>query len=86
MYDAENVEFKFSRLRRHLKDPILGSENWKEAFRWSDFKVPFCAGNLGRSFLMCSHDPILGTNKTRILKKNGSFERAFSSHYEINVC
>ena len=30
----------------------------------------------GRSFLMCSHDPFLGTNKNRILK-NGSCERAF---------
>ena len=28
----------------------------------------------GRSFLMCSHDPFLGTNKNRILK-NGSCER-----------
>ena len=30
----------------------------------------------GRSFLMCSHDPFLGTNKNRILK-NGSCERGF---------
>ena len=29
----------------------------------------------GRSFLMCSHDPFIGTNKNRILK-NGSCERA----------
>ena len=28
----------------------------------------------GRSFLMCSHDPFFGTNKSRILK-NGSCER-----------
>ena len=27
--------------------------------------------------LMCSHDPIFGTNKNRILK-NGSFERTFT--------
>ena len=31
---------------------------------------------IGKSFSMCSHDPILGTNKNRILK-NGSCERAF---------
>ena len=31
---------------------------------------------VGRSFLMCSYDPIFGTNKNRILK-NGSCERAF---------
>ena len=30
----------------------------------------------GRSFLMCSHDPFSGTNKSRILQ-NGSCERAF---------
>ena len=24
-----------------FKDPILGSENWKQAFRRSDFKAPF---------------------------------------------
>ena len=23
-----------------FKDPILGSENWKQVFRGSDFKVP----------------------------------------------
>ena len=31
----------------------------------------------GRSFSMCSHDPIFGTNKNRILK-NGSCERALT--------
>ena len=31
----------------------------------------------GRSFLMCSHDPFIGTNKNRILE-NGSCEQAFS--------
>ena len=31
---------------------------------------------VGRSFSMCSHDLIFGTNKYRILK-NGSCERAF---------
>ena len=31
---------------------------------------------VGRSFSMCSHDPIFGTNKNRILK-DGSCERAF---------
>ena len=30
---------------------------------------------VGRSYSMCSHDPIFGTNKNRILK-NGSCERA----------
>ena len=30
---------------------------------------------VGRSFSMCSYDPIFGTNKNRILK-NGSCERA----------
>ena len=24
-----------------FKDPIFGSKNWKQAFRRSDFKVPF---------------------------------------------
>ena len=24
-----------------LKNPIFGSKNWKQAFRQSDFKVPF---------------------------------------------
>ena len=31
---------------------------------------------VGRSFSMCSHDPIFGTNKNRIVK-NGFCERAF---------
>ena len=31
----------------------------------------------GRSFLMCSHNPFVGTNKYRILK-NGSCERALT--------
>ena len=38
---------------------------------------------VGRSFSMCSYDPIFGTNKNRILK-NGSCERAFTSiHSEL---
>ena len=32
---------------------------------------------IGRSFSMCSHDPIFGTNKNGIVK-NGLCERAFS--------
>ena len=32
---------------------------------------------VGRSFSMCSHDPIFGTNKNRILE-NRSCERAFT--------
>ena len=27
--------------RSDFKDPILGSESWKQAFRRSDFKIPF---------------------------------------------
>ena len=38
----------------------------------------------GRSFLMCSHDPFFGTNKTRILK-NGSCERALRSLYVMEL-
>ena len=37
---------------------------------------------VGRSFLMCSHDLIFGTNKNRILK-NGSCERAFKESPSI---
>ena len=33
---------------------------------------------VGRSFSMCSHDPIFGTNKNRIVK-NESCERALTS-------
>ena len=35
--------------------------------------------SVGRSSSMCSHDPIFGTNKNRILK-NGSCEGAFISN------
>ena len=42
------------------------------SIRFLKIKDPFD----GRSFLMCSHDPLFGTNKNRILK-NGSCERAF---------
>ena len=33
--------FKGPFRRSVFKDPIFGSENWKQAFRRSDFKVPF---------------------------------------------
>ena len=49
--------------RCNFKDPILGSENWKQAFRRSDFKVPFCGKNVGRPFVVCSHGRIFRTNK-----------------------
>ena len=39
---------------------------------------------VGRSFSMCSHDPIFGTNKNRTLK-NGSCERAFSMFDQESV-
>ena len=42
------------------------------SIRFFTIKDPFD----GRSFLMCSHDPFFGTNKTRILE-NGSCEQAF---------
>ena len=35
---------------------------------------------VGRSFSMCSDDPIFGINKNRILKK-GSCERAFTRNH-----
>ena len=40
---------------------------------------------VGRSFLMCSHDPIFGTNKNRTLK-NVSCERAFRSSVSESAC
>ena len=49
--------------RSVFKDPIFGSKNWKQAFRRSDFKVPFCGENIGRSFVVCSHDSFSRTNK-----------------------
>ena len=33
--------FKGQLTRSNYKDPILGSKNWKQAFRRSHFKVPF---------------------------------------------
>ena len=36
-----------------------------------------------RSFSMCSHDPIFGTNKNRILK-NGSCERELSNIFLVH--
>ena len=42
------------------------------SIRFFKIKDPFD----GRSFLMCSHDPFFGTNRSRILK-NGSCEKAF---------
>ena len=38
---------------------------------------------IGRSFSMCSHDPIFGTNKNRILK-NGSCEMGLNTNF-INI-
>ena len=38
--------------RSDFKDPILGSENWKQAFI-----VRFYGENVGRSFVVCSQDP-----------------------------
>ena len=67
--------------RSDFKNPILGSENRTQAFRRSDFKIPFCwclssfkrsvgffkikDPCVGTSFLLCSDDPIFGTNKNR---------------------
>ena len=42
------------------------------SIRFFKIKDPFD----GRSFLMCSHDPFLGSNKNLILK-NGSCDKAF---------
>ena len=56
-------KFKGPFRRSVFKDPIFGSKNWKQAFRRSDFKVPFCDENIGRSFVVCSHDPFFRTNK-----------------------
>ena len=55
--------YKGSFTRSDFKNPILGSENCKQVFRRSDFKVPFCGENVGKSFVVCSHDPIFRTNK-----------------------
>ena len=52
------IESKGPLTRSDFKDPILGSENWKQAFIRSDFKVP-----LLWSFKVCSHDPIFRTDK-----------------------
>ena len=49
--------------RSDFKDPILGSENWKQAFRRPISRFRFCGENVGRSFVVCSHDPIFRTNK-----------------------
>ena len=38
---------------------------------------------VGRSFSMCSHHPMFGTNKNRILK-NGSCERALTPAVELD--
>ena len=61
-YSVVHHESKASlKARSHdpnFKKPILGSANWKHAFRRSIFKVPFCGENVGRSFVVCSHDPI----------------------------
>ena len=39
---------------------------------------------VGRSFSMCSHDPIFGTNKNRILK-NRSYEQAFKTQLSLTT-
>ena len=38
-----------------LRIQFFGSKNWKKALGRSDFKVPFCVENVGRSFIVCSH-------------------------------
>ena len=50
--------------RSDFKDPIVGSENWKQAFREGPIsRFRFCGENVGRSFVVCSHDPTFRTNK-----------------------
>ena len=64
MFSANNRKGPFT--RSDFKDPILGSENWKQAFRLSDVPISrfrFCGENVGRSFVTCSHDPIFRTDK-----------------------
>ena len=38
-----------------FKDPIFGSKNWKQAFRRSDFKVPFFVVRMSEGHLQCVH-------------------------------
>ena len=50
--------------RSNFKDPIFDSENWKQVFRRSDFKVPFLCRKVNRNVIvMCLLDPIFRTNK-----------------------
>ena len=64
-------------LSRRVSDQNRASSIFIRFFKITD---PFD----GRSFLMCSHDPFLGTNKNRIFK-NGSCERALSSRFVQKV-
>ena len=39
-----------------LRIQFFGSENWKQTLGRSDVKVPFCGENVGRSFVVRSHN------------------------------
>ena len=46
-----------------FKDPILGSGIGSRRSDCPISRFRFCGENVGRSFVECSHDPILRTNK-----------------------
>ena len=49
--------------RSDFKDPILGSKIGSKRSDGPISRFCFCGENVGRSFVVCSHNPIFRTNK-----------------------
>ena len=63
--------------RSDFTDPILGLKNWKQAFRRSDFKVPFVA-RMWEGHLQCVH-----TIRFSELTKNVQFGAKIITSWDI---
>ena len=76
---AKNLQFGAKKIMQNLSVPFIFQRECRMKIEHVLFPSVFFKATDpfdGRSFLMCSHDPFIGTNKNQILK-NESCEQAF---------
>ena len=73
-----------------LRIQFFGSKNWKKALGRSDFKVPFCGENVGRSFVGCSNHRFSELTKdlqfrAKMIMRNLSVPFIFQREYRMKI-
>ena len=73
-----------------LRIKFFGSKNWKKALGRSDFKVPFCGENVGRSFVGCSNHRFSELTKNlqfraKMIMRNLSVPFIFQREYRMKI-